>query len=289
MLFLLLGCATTSSKLDDTADTCTTSCGDSADTDPTGDRYHPDGWADSSVHGHAAKYQDESCTSCHGADLAGGTAGVSCDECHESGWRTQCTFCHGGSENTTGAPAEGIDDVDADSAFGAHASHVTVGVHDAYGCVQCHVQPADVLSAGHFLTGDGTPGVSEVSFSGGLSTSAAWSSSGCTNVYCHGNGNGTLGSVDIGDAVACGTCHAVEASWWTGGWLNLGGEHIKHLWEGYLCAECHSATVAEGDVIVDPALHVNGTLDVALPYGMTWSAGTCNGECHGEGHTNQTW
>ena len=128
-----------------------------------------------------------------------------------------------------------------------------------------------------------------MNFGAGLSAAASWSGSGCTNLYCHGNGNGTLGSVTVGDAVPCGTCHAVEASWWTGGWLLLGGQHIKHLWAGYLCADCHGDTVAAGDTIVDPSRHVNGTLDVALPSGMTWSSGTCSGECHGETHSNRTW
>lgn len=300
-MLLLLACATPTdtgapkattdtSIPDDTADSADTGeTAETGETGETGETWHPAGFSSSDVHGHEAKYQVEDCASCHGSDLGGGSSGVSCDDCHDDGWRTDCTFCHGGGDNGTGAPPEGIDDVDADSAFGAHSSHVTEGIHAAFDCVQCHTKPADVLSSGHFLVGDGSAGVAEVSFAGGLSSGASWSGGGCSSVYCHGNGNGTNGDVKLTDTVECGTCHAVESSWWTGGWLFLGGEHIKHLWEGYLCADCHGATVASGDTIVDPALHVNGSLDVALPSGMSWSAGTCTGDCHGETHNGRSW
>lgn len=146
-----------------------------------------------------------------------------------------------------------------------------------------------MLSAGHFLVGDTSTGEAEVDFGSGLSSEATWTGSGCTGAYCHSNGNGAFVDVQVGDDVACGTCHAVESSWWTGGWLFLGGEHIKHLWEGYLCADCHADTVGSGDSIVDPTKHVNGSLDVALPSGISWSAGTCTGDCHGEQHNSRGW
>jgi len=293
----LLACSTplatpADSSALDTADTAATGS-DTGDTDTGRDsdapRYHPVGFDASSVHGMEAKLQEQDCRSCHGADLDGGTADVSCDSCHHDGWRTDCTFCHGGSDNGTGAPPEAIDDADDDAAFGAHTSHVTEGIHAAFDCAQCHVHPSDALSSGHLFVGDSTPGVAEVKFSGGYSADASWSGGGCSSVYCHGNGNGSTGDVKLGDDVQCGTCHAVEASWWTGGWLLLGGEHIKHLWSGYLCADCHADTVSSGDTIADPAKHVNGQLDVALPAGMAWDGSSCTGSCHGETHSGRGW
>ena len=62
----------------------------------TGDGYHPVGWVAEDVHGLAAKLQEDTCVACHGSDLEGGVVGVSCDTCHPAGWRTECTFCHGG-------------------------------------------------------------------------------------------------------------------------------------------------------------------------------------------------
>ncbi len=47
----------------------------------------------SEQHGPAAIANLGSCKACHGADLLGGTAGVSCNQCH-NGWQTNCTFCH---------------------------------------------------------------------------------------------------------------------------------------------------------------------------------------------------
>ena len=39
---------------------------------------------------------------------------MSCDDCHDEGWRTDCVFCHGGVDDTTGAPPEDIrDEADA--------------------------------------------------------------------------------------------------------------------------------------------------------------------------------
>lgn len=251
--------------------------------------YHPEGYDRSDVHGHAAKFQEEACLDCHGADLAGGSSGVACDACHGGGWDSDCTFCHGGSDNGTGAPPEGIDDVDDDAAFGQHGVHVEAGNHAPFSCDNCHAQPADCLSPGHVLVGDDSPGAAEVSFSGGLSPEASWSGAGCSNLYCHGDGAGNLGTVSLSDEVTCGGCHPVEASWWTGGWLFMGGEHVKHLWEGILCADCHADTVSAGDLIDDPAMHVNGRLDVALPEGIAWSGGSCTGECHGEQHDGRGW
>lgn len=104
----------------------------------------------------AAKHQDETCVACHGPDLKGGASGVSCDTCHSGAthesWRTNCTFCHGGIDNPTGAPPEGISDQTngAGQAFTVHSTHVEVtSLTSAFDCVQCHVKPADVLAFGY--------------------------------------------------------------------------------------------------------------------------------------------
>jgi hypothetical protein len=48
---------------------------------------HPDGWLDEeslSFHGRRVREQGyESCTSCHGPGLGGGSSGVACAQCHE--------------------------------------------------------------------------------------------------------------------------------------------------------------------------------------------------------------
>ena len=63
--------------------------------------YHPEGFAAAEVHGPELKLHTQDCRACHGNDLKGGSAEVSCDSCHEPEWRTDCVYCHGGSENAT--------------------------------------------------------------------------------------------------------------------------------------------------------------------------------------------
>ena len=71
---------------------------------------HPPGWAQPTMHGAAFNTQGPaSCAtaSCHGVALTGGASNVSCNGCH-SNWQTTCTFCHGGTDNVSGAPPESV-------------------------------------------------------------------------------------------------------------------------------------------------------------------------------------
>ena len=88
--------------------------------------YHPAGWANGDQHGAQAAHDLSTCKACHGDDLNGGSSNVSCNQCH-SGWKTSCTFCHGGTDNSTGAPPRSVGGSDAttDEGVGAHTSHLT--------------------------------------------------------------------------------------------------------------------------------------------------------------------
>lgn len=262
------------------ADGASSECSDTGGGDTDG--YHPDGWSASDVHGLAAKLQEQECRDCHGDDLTGGDVGVSCDSCHPADWRTTCTFCHGGGETDDGAPPVSIDGTDDDHAFGAHTTHVTETIKPAYDCVQCHAEPSDVLSVGHLFVDDVTAGEAEVGFGGGIASGGSRGAASCT-VYCHGNGR-TTGTVDQGDAPTCGDCHAV-----TSRWGSLSEPHEDHLEEGVRCAECHADTVDDGNDIVDPTVHVDGDVDLALPSAVTQSGGRCTGTCHGEDHRGEPW
>jgi predicted CxxxxCH...CXXCH cytochrome family protein len=262
-----------------------------ADTGDDDGRHHPDGFYAPEAHGPAAKQQDEACTSCHGADLTGGTAAEpSCDACHPSDWRTDCTFCHGGTDNTTGAPPRDISGETSASAttFPEHTAHVTTNLHAAFDCEQCHSRPTDVLSVGHIFVGDTTKGVAETDFTLGLSPAGSYDGlGGCSNLYCHGNGQGNNGTATSGDDVsACDDCHGSR----TNRRGDLSGRHSDHLEEGLGCAECHSATVSGDSTVSDPAKHVNGVADVVLPYGMARDErGFCTGTCHEEYHGGRLW
>ncbi len=270
------------------------SCTGGSDTGSTG-AYHPDGYADPTVHGMEAKLHDQTCTDCHGADLAGSGGVPSCDTCHEDGWRTNCTYCHGGIEDSTGAPPEDIDDGTIDVAFGAHPRHVQTNNHAAFDCTQCHVKPTDVLSSGHLF--DSTAAQAEVNFTSSLSSRGTWSSGGmsCNNLYCHGNGRTDNGSVNVSDApLSCKSCHP-DATSSSSDISSMSGTHRKHVVsEGVSCDACHADTIDATNTVIAPSLHVNGTPDIAISSAYSTityrsSSNTCNGSCHGEGHNNENW
>lgn len=245
--------------------------------------YHPAGWEAAAVHGIAAKTQTQDCRTCHGADLQGGTSGVSCDSCHTPGWRTNCTFCHGGTANSTGAPPRDIDNTTTNLTFAPHTKHVMQGTnHVAFDCKQCHQKPADVLTPNHMF--DLSPGKAEVVFTAGLSPAATYDGTTCSTNYCHGNGqaaNGTIAKTTTGP-LGCGSCHATRPS---------SGRHGKH--SNYACSECHGKTMKTNSstLIADLTLHINGQKDTFFASGMNFNASTkrCTGTCHNENHSNQSW
>jgi predicted CxxxxCH...CXXCH cytochrome family protein len=232
------------------------------------------------------------CTPCHGANLQGGTTGFSCDQCHQGGaaWRTNCTYCHGGVDNNSGAPP-----YDSKRNFstlqlgvGAHTSHVggTGGISSPVACNECHAIPTDVLSAGHV-----DPPPAELTW-GPLATSGGavpvWNrtQAGCSASYCHGNFPGgkpanapTWNRVDATQA-ACGTCHLAVPT--TG---SHAASQAKHGYMGNDCTYCHLGETNTAGTAIAPggkALHVNGAKDVNMGAGSTWDGvnKSCAPACH---------
>jgi len=255
---------------------------------------HPPGYDAPEQHGTDALFQASNCRSCHGADLQGGTSGQGCDDCHGPGWRSDCTFCHGGQGgDTSGLPPEDLDNTTAQAAssFDAHREHADGQGHPRWDCTICHDSGgyADaLLDAGHWL--DATPGVAEVGFSGAPVPGGSYAGSTCSNLYCHGDGQ-DVGTVSDGStSLACSDCHPSQAS---GGWGGMSGFHSKHM-SGDVdatCSDCHASVVdPAGASIVGDALHVDGTPDVDLgTTGLTYNGSRCSGSCHGDGHTNDPW
>lgn len=257
-------------------------------TSPSGD-YHPAGFADPAMHGPALKFHEQDCRSCHGNELDGGTVQVSCDSCHEPTWRTDCTYCHGGEIDQSGAPPRDLDGTTDPTqlSFIAHTAHVGQNDHPAYGCEQCHVKPDDVLTMDHVF--DATDHEAEVVFSAGLSGQGSWNDGTCSQLYCHGNGQGDNGSYqhDAGTP-DCGGCHSYPGTGNTD-FGSMSGHHRKHMNEGIDCQECHALTDAGGSIGM-AILHVNGTPDVAID-ALDYDEGTgrCSGQCHGENHNDRDW
>ena len=235
---------------------------------------------------------DGDCRSCHGADLTGGTAGVSCDECHDPGWRTDCTFCHGGVDNLTGAPPEDIDNSPVSYAFVEHTEHVTGGVnytHPAYGCSQCHAQRYDVLTPGHIFD-DVTAGYGELDYTGGLAPYSTYLGGGtCSNNYCHGNGRADNGLVTVGQTMYCYSCHPDGLYSQQLDWAQMGGDHELHMVDAAAqCYECHTQVTDANQNILNGDYHVDGYVQVQ-PLGVTYNNGTCDGTCHNYNHAGANW
>jgi len=225
--------------------------------------YHPSGWAPPSVHGLAANANLSSCKTCHGSDLAGGTAGISCSACHPAGWQTNCSFCHGdatraGTSLLKAAPPQGSQDETATSAraVGAHQAHVTAGtLSGAIGCAACHTVPANL---------DHVNGTAAVAFSG-LSNSdgvtSAWNGATCAT-YCHGTSlagganKAPAWTTVNGTQAACGACHGVAPP----------SPHPQNA----SCGKCHGGYTSG---TVNLASHVNGSLEL--------DALSCS-SCHGD-------
>ena len=268
-------------------------------------RFHPDNYSAGAIHGVALKTLSSDCRSCHGADLAGGTSKVSCDGCHSgatpTAWRTNCTFCHGGVNDNTGAPPRNLDGSTTGGSMPAHTPHVTGGaIASAYDCTQCHVKANDVLTPGHIFADAATlnpVGGAMNDFGAGLSPQGAFDrpSQTCSNLYCHGNGQGDNGTVTAtAGAMTCTSCHAGQTSTATE-WSNMSGPHAVHMTDptGITCADCHNSTTTDNST-VQLALHLNGKIDVAVtPSATGFTVGpqpnTCTGTCHGFQHTNLTW
>ncbi|MBI5510741.1 MAG: CxxxxCH/CxxCH domain-containing protein [Deltaproteobacteria bacterium] len=248
--------------------------------------FHVTGWAAPTAHGTTFNGgRPSACTPCHGATLTGrGTSISSCDSCH-AGWKTNCVFCHGGVDNQTGAPPEGVDGETTTTTLqvGAHSRHVVdTLIHSGRDCSLCHVTPTDVFSPTH-LDDAGTATVTPSGLASG--TAYAAGTGVCSNNYCHGDGQtGRSGSADWNapGQLDCGSCHDDGTNP-----LNMSGEHDRHVADkNYECYECHAAVVDINRNIIDVGLHVNGARNIQLRTGGTWNAagnsgrGACDPACH---------
>ena len=264
---------------------------------PAPGKHHPANFGDATVHGPAALFVTEDCHSagCHGTQLEGNGAALACDTCHTTGWRTNCTFCHGGTDNASGAPPRDIDGqtVAANLIFRAHTQHVASGAdHVAFACTECHVKPANALDAEHWF--DSTPGVPEVTFTAGLNATGTfdYATRTCANNYCHGNGRAANGTVmNSSPKPACDGCHPFQNSNGAA-WATMSGRHNLHLGKGFKCYECHGGTLNTANAIADVTLHVNKQKDTKFTgtnVAYNANAKTCTGSCHGFNHGGETW
>lgn len=259
-------------------------------------KYHPSEWLTNEspdYHGHEVftKGLDE-CHKCHGVELAGGLAEVSCYDCHGEG-KDNCVACHGGQNDSTGAPPIGLrGETDAGNlAVGAHDTHVR-GLRgtDGIGCEACHTVPATAWDSTHFgfdvLNSPGViDSIAEITWGGIAGTAGIWNreTMTCENTYCHGNfRNGDTTNIPVWTAIdqsLCGSCHDYKGN--TG---DLGRDHQFHTIIGVKCIGCHAATVDSIPEITGFTYHVDGQITVKfMPDSGSFENGTCTnpGGCHG--------
>jgi predicted CxxxxCH...CXXCH cytochrome family protein len=222
-----------------------------------------------------------------------------------------CTACHGELSAagvtvvpqvnlTAAAPgATGTNTVDTtgqtaatSAGVGAHKAHLGAGViaHVAIACSECHPVPASNSDTSHASGAIGTGGARATVAFGNISTRSvnAWSGApvvptylgsttsaggtgggSCASTYCHGNFTNGRGNAGVAWAtpgpMTCNSCHGAG----TGATATLpGGSHPQG---NTSCGMCHGGSYST--TAADPALHLNGKLDVA--------AQTCSG-CHGD-------
>ncbi len=248
-------------------------------------------------HAYAADQGLSSCQVCHGPLLDGGAGAatnVGCQNCHGAGGpgvpplALTCTGCHGGTNNSTGAPprvqwAFRANAAEAALRTGAHTTHVTQSpIAPAIGCGVCHTTPADMFAVGHITPATtATVTFSGLAAAGGITPAPTWNRTAPTcAVYCHGatlHGGSlttpTWTSVGQGQA-ACGTCHGIPPT-------NPPHPTVPPTLTG--CRDCHPETVDANGVIISPLAggkHLNGVIDGGHTPSWISPATTANPDFH---------
>ena len=196
------------------------------------------------------------CQKCHGEDLSGGAAGVSCFSCHQLTLMNPagaCGVCHAYPPVT-----------------GRHEIHVAGGaLAKQFACSTCH--PDHQSGQDHAFSSDGSlrTGPAQVSLSGLAALTPAdgtragppaWdaNSQTCSNVYCHGATYADSAAVTnspVWNAQSrpttqtCTFCHGTPPN-------GAGGTR---------CSTCHHNVVDAQTNLINTTVHLNGTVDFADP------------------------
>ncbi len=180
----------------------------------------------------------------------------------EEGRSADCTGCHGGQDNQTGAPPFDTHGASTSAAVGAHTAHLDAGVR----CDGCHIVPTDAASPGHMDTGP-----AEVTFGAVAGPDAVYdyTTHSCSSVYCHAPPTAPGGAAPVPSwngtlaGGPCGSCHADPPT-------SHGGVADT------LCEKCHATSIVGAGpsrAFVSGGTHANGTVEPA-----SISCTTCHGD-----------
>ncbi|MFL5271787.1 MAG: CxxxxCH/CxxCH domain c-type cytochrome [Anaeromyxobacteraceae bacterium] len=166
---------------------------------------------------------------------------------------TTCTSCHGGTDNTSGAPPNDLHGHTAttERGVGQHTAHVAAGI----ACTTCHPERTALRTPGH-LDGHVDVALSGLAAAGGSAPAPTYdaATATCSNVYCHG---ATLPSASPRAApkwtapfatARCASCHDFPPT---------AGGHPQAT----DCATCHPGTVDANGALTPGGQHLNGVVD----------------------------
>ena len=236
---------------------------------------HPAGYDAPEKHGAAFLADQTDCFFCHGDQLQGGFAEVSCASCHP-GWQTNCTFCHSAA-STVNVEQSAFETPIPKNDPGAHTAHVrSSDSHTFYGCALCHEARTSISTDGHLLDqGDG-----DLRFGDLAGEHASYTNGVCSNIYCHGNGQQPSGDVawSVDSELGCSGCHGDETDP-----SGMSGDHKLHLDLSIRCQACHGEVMNADNKFESRELHVNGARDLSLELGQyDPETGTCTDTCHAD-------
>lgn len=252
---------------------------------------HPSGWKAASVHGAIAKTASgggsgfSSCTPCHGANFAGGSAQQTClntSGCHGAGikaphpaapWRSstrshtstdisndsQCAVCHTGGANSSRKPSSG-DRVGSSGCFNNTLCHGATGHATGWKTASAHGAEAKKAPSGDtgFASCKSCHGVT---FMGGSATtclnSSACHGSGVNAPHAHKpwfsttSGQPTHTNTDAANVDVCAACHTAGANSEFGVRTNA-ASGTSGCFNNTLC---HFHTVDAAGTFKSPAVH----------------------------------
>lgn len=232
---------------------------------------HPAGWLPS---GHAAPAMADanSCAECHGSDLSGGIATVSCSQCHLKGSPntfTECTSCHGKPPTGTVAPDRS----------GAHAVHNALP-NVATVCNTCH----NAAGAGTLNHDNDVVDLNLQTLYSAKSGLAVLNEDGtCSKVSCHGGQTTPVWSsgttIDVN--TQCTSCHSYGTSEYNS---FVSGKHDKHVNERRLpCEVCHSASelaLTHFTMLNTPEMEGPASATISGSRITNYTNGFCTPTCH---------
>jgi len=172
----------------------------------------------------------------------------------------ECTSCHGGADNESGAPPYDLlgNTLTTMKGVGAHTAHVIGGAFsDGMECSECHLKPDETDAPGHIgielLPAEIVWGL----LAKEDNAIPLWDGTEkCENVYCHGESrygnkeNNPSWIVVDGSQAACGSCHALPPA-------------RPHPTDTQ-CSTCHAKVIDASNNIIDKEKHINGQTDLFI-------------------------